>query len=426
MIGFQPGTNPLSLYDELKTLAAPAVTFFSGGKYAPRSEAMDQNLKDSIMSQYDKTGIMSGVLGYSDFDKSQTPGTEFPNLPLMSYNLFSGKVSPAQFSNAMTGGRLTYDINPDTGKVTLGSNKYNFRPEMATIDPSDPLGQKAFSYFAGKANERNREINPDISIPVDYLRGFGRDFSQFGDSNLGQKLADSNLSKTLSNSIFTPAYGDIPTKEERQGIESFNNLVSDTVMAEPNQFQDYPGDKNLGSVQDQNLGFDYNFDENVLKEEEDAQYNLDNKGSFNMEGILQNLKDYLPFIGDKSITGMLTSGIGQFFNNIGDRISNTPQYQRYTPGYNYGNLNPNLIDDFYDPATGLNRFDRAKTLFGQSRTLSEYLSKKRAAAAKAVPPSGDGGSGGGGSQDFFDSQGFGSEALTNVSTDFGSFDLSRD
>jgi hypothetical protein len=174
-------------------------------------------------------------------------------------------------------------------------------------------------------------------------------------------------------------------------------------------------------------GFDYNFDENVLKEEEDAQYNLDNKRSFNMDGIVQNLKNYLPFIGDKSITGTLTRGIGQFFNNIGDRIPNTPQYQQYTPGYNYGNLNPNLIDDFYDPATGLNRFDRAKTLFGQSRTLSEFLSKRRerAAAAKA-PPSGDGDSSGGGSQDFFDSQGFGSEALTNVSTDFGSFDLSRD
>jgi hypothetical protein len=128
-------------------------------------------------------------------------------------------------------------------------------------------------------------------------------------------------------------------------------------------------------------GFDYNFDENVLKEEEDAQYNLDNKRSFNMDGIVQNLKDYLPFIGDKSITGTLTRGIGQFFNNIGDRIPNTPQYQQYTPGYNYGNLNPNLIDDFYDPATGLNRFDRAKTLFGQSRTLSEYLSKRRETAA---------------------------------------------
>ena len=127
------------------------------------------------------------------------------------------------------------------------------------------------------------------------------------------------------------------------GKQGIPQALSDTVLAEPPK------------------GFDYNFDENVLKEEEDAQYNLDNKRSFNMDGIVQNLKDYLPF--------------------IGDRIPSTPQYQRYTPGYNYGNLNPNLIDDFYDPATGLNRFDRAKTLFGQSRTLSEYLSKRRETAA---------------------------------------------
>jgi hypothetical protein len=152
-------------------------------------------------------------------------------------------------------------------------------------------------------------------------------------------------------------------------------------------------------------GFDYNFDENVLKEEEDAQYNLDNKRSFNMDGIVQNLKNYLPFIGDKSITGMLTSGIGQFFNNIGDRIPNTPQYQRYTPGYNYGNLNPNLIDDFYDPATGLNRFDRAKTSFGQSRTLSEFLSKREEKAAAAPPSDGDSGGSGGSSGETYGSVG---------------------
>ena len=94
---------------------------------------------------------------------------------------FQVKISPAQFSNATTGGRLNYDIDPNTGKVTFGSNAYNFDPANAVIDPSDSFGAKAFSYLAGKANERNREINPDISIPVDYLRGFGRDFSQFGD-----------------------------------------------------------------------------------------------------------------------------------------------------------------------------------------------------------------------------------------------------
>jgi hypothetical protein len=156
------------------------------------------------------------------------------------------------------------------------------------------------------------------------------------------------------------------------GKQGIPQALSDTVLAEPTT-----GIMNIETPK----GFDYNFDENVLKEEEDAQYNLDNKRSFNMDGIVQNLKNYLPFIGDKSITGTLTRGIGQFFNNIGDRISNTPQYQQYTPGYNYGNLNPNLIDDFYDPATGLNRFDRAKTLFGQSRTLSEFLSKRRETAA---------------------------------------------
>ena len=218
MIGFLPGTTPASLYDDLKTLAAPAVTFFSGGKYAPRSKAMDQNLKDSIMSQYDKTGIMSGVLGYSDFDKSQTPGTAFPDLPLMSSNLFSGKVSPAQFSNAMTGGRLTYDINPDTGKVTLGSNKYNFDPANAVIDPSENLAQQAFSYFAGKANERNREINPDISIPVDYLRGFGRDFSQFDQAKMGQ-TQNQNQSIAKENDLMDyDEFYDMPEEKEKEGI----------------------------------------------------------------------------------------------------------------------------------------------------------------------------------------------------------------
>ena len=163
------------------------------------------------------------------------------------------------------------------------------------------------------------------------------------------------------------------------------------------------------------------FNEDVLDEEEDAQYNLPEKLSIfsnildSGEGILQNLKDYLPFIGDKSITGMLTSGIGQFFNKIGDRISSTPQYQRYTPGYNYGNLNPNLIDDFYDPATGLNRFDRAKTLFGQSRTLSEYLSKRREraveSAVQAASPSGSGGD----TFNFSDSSGYGGTGTSSPS-----------
>jgi hypothetical protein len=343
MIGFQTG-NPLAILDELRTLAAPVTTFFSGGKFADRSQAMDQNLKDTIMSQYDKTGIMSGVLGYSDFDKSQTPGAEFPNLPLMSSNLFSGKVSPAQFSNAMTGGRLTYDINPDTGKVTFGSNEYNFRPEMATIDPSDPLGQQAFSYFAGKANERNREINPDISIPVDYLRGFGRDFSQFGD---------------------------IPTKDRNeQGLDSFNNLVSDTVMAEPQIAQTEPAARNNQADILQII--------NQMEEEKKNYYTQPEEQPDFIDTVLSSLQKGAQYYGGSQIGAGLgsLSGLGplgfaigaltggKFFGGADTSMTPMDRYNQNTFG-GYGNMG---VQDRY----GINTV----SLFGDYNRYANRMANK--------------------------------------------------
>jgi hypothetical protein len=67
------------------------------------------------------------------------------------------------------------------------------------------------------------------------------------------------------------------------GKQGISQALSDTVLAEPPT-----GIMNIETPK----GFDYNFDKNVLKEEEDAQYNLDNKRSFNMEGMLQNLGGY--------------------------------------------------------------------------------------------------------------------------------------
>jgi hypothetical protein len=67
------------------------------------------------------------------------------------------------------------------------------------------------------------------------------------------------------------------------GKQGIPQALSDTVIAEPPT-----GIMNIETPK----GFDYNFDENVLKEEEDAQYNLDNKRSFNMDGMLQNLGGY--------------------------------------------------------------------------------------------------------------------------------------
>jgi hypothetical protein len=67
------------------------------------------------------------------------------------------------------------------------------------------------------------------------------------------------------------------------GKQGIPQALSDTVLAEPPT-----GIMNIETPK----GFDYNFDKNVLKEEEDAQYNLDNKRSFNFDGMLQNLGGY--------------------------------------------------------------------------------------------------------------------------------------
>jgi hypothetical protein len=142
------------------SLAAPVATFFAGATpyknlSALRTEAMDKSLFDII----EKKGTPEGVIGYSDYDTSQTAGSEFPALNQMLKNLAAGKMSAADFANATTLGRLTYKIDPDTGKVSFGSNKYDFRPEMA-----DQGG--LFGYLAKKANERGININPNVTMPT--------------------------------------------------------------------------------------------------------------------------------------------------------------------------------------------------------------------------------------------------------------------
>ena len=80
---------------------------------------------------------------------------------------------------------------------------------------------------------------------------------------------------------------------------------------------------------------------------------------------------------------LTASGLGKLFSNILETGRNTPNYQFANPnkpGFN------RIASDFYDPRTGLDRFDRARTLFGQSRTMKEFLDKlkdKRAAEQAA-------------------------------------------
>jgi hypothetical protein len=239
-------------------------------------------------------GILETIFSGPAFDKyNQIRGDSYVN-------------SPTKFDYDLRSNEAAGQFIQDRTKELLGDNLGSKILGQAATYAAVPFALYSSPFHEGLQVVKENRMKPGSGISGFYdafmkERPFTTALNRAGgvlqSTPLGQniynfagKLADLNLSNTLSNLAFTPAYGDIPTKEERQGLESFNNLVSDTVIAQPrSQFQDYPGDKNLGSVQDQNLGFDYNFDENVLKEEEDAQYNLDNKGSFNFDGMLQNL-----------------------------------------------------------------------------------------------------------------------------------------
>jgi hypothetical protein len=327
-------------------IAMPAVNFVRGLALGPQEALMTPSMQLDLARRAESKGGDKGALGYEDFglDVTQPMGR-------FTGGLFS--LDPTAFANVGSAGRVTYEKDPTQfGGYKYGSTEYNFTPDKDTGSTGNKI--------------------------LDFINEGG----------LAQKLANLNLSNTLSNLAFTPAYGDIPTKEERQGIESFNNLVSDTVMAEPNQFQDYPGDKNLGSVQDQNLGFDYNFDENVLKEEEDAQYNLDNKGSFNMDGILQSLGGFAKntagrYIGSQALGGaggMLFGPIGGLVGGIIGALKGGDLFNQNTYSQQmYNNLTPGgkaYASSLYGPGGPLQGYNQISA-FGRGTlgTISNILAK---------------------------------------------------
>jgi len=172
-------------------IAMPAVNFVRGLALGPKEALMTPSMQLDLARRAENKGGDKGALGYEDF------GLEVAQ-PMGRFRggLFS--LDPTTFANVGSVGRVTYEKDPTQfGGYKYGSTEFNFTPDEDTGSTGNKI--------------------------LDFINEGG----------LAKKIADSNLSKTLSNLVFTPAYGDIPTKEEREGLESFNTLVSDTVMAEP-------------------------------------------------------------------------------------------------------------------------------------------------------------------------------------------------
>ena len=148
---------------------------------------------------------------------------------------------------------------------------------------------------------------------------------------------------------------------ESLGI-TFNNLPSDSPMTMDNRIVP---------------------EEYGLEPPDYGQSELMESDTTTREGILSNALGFLAnvYTGGGMKQALTTSGLGKLFSNILEAGGNTPNYQFINPNKSGFNR---IASDFYDPRTGLDRFDRAKTLFGQSRTMKEFLDKlkdRRAAEA---------------------------------------------
>ena len=248
-------------------------------------------------------------------------------------------------------------------------------------------------YDAIQAYQR---MKPDTGIKGYYDAFMAEDpFSSLGQRFVGasaplaERLANLNLSKTLSNLVFTQAGAAevMPENVKNQGLDSFNNLVSDTVMAEPNQFQDYPGVENLGGVQN----FDLEGVRDIISqmEEEKGNYIERPEDEFNMDGILQSLGGYAKdaagrYIGSQALGGaggMLFGPYGALIGGIFGALKGGDLFNQNTYSQQmYNNLTPGgqaYANSLYAPGGLLQGYNQISA-FGTgplgliSKNLSRY------------------------------------------------------
>ena len=250
--------------------------------------------------------------------------------------------------------RAAADNNLISNELYNKMGGYNFK-ENVPFAGDFGTGLGSFTYNVAQSVLGNQPIS---EIPGDVARnymgaaaGLTKDEKDLYDSILGRReptLTDSlvnipsNIKNTLGDLIFTPT-----------GAGSDKNLPNIDIT---NQLDDY---YEKGEMMD-----------NVVDAPKSGI--LDN---INFGKLLSLAEIFGPTNLRKALVG---TRLGDTVSNLFQGGRDRPNYQYRTPGYT-GTL---LASDQYDPITKTNRFDRAKTLFGQSRTLMDYIQKKKEQRAR--------------------------------------------
>jgi len=324
-------------------LAMPAINFGKGILGIGENALITDAMREQLVQRAKETELNKGSLGYEAFGlPTSSKGGRF------SGGLFDLALKdPVAFANVGSVGRVSFEKDPtQPGGYRFGDIKYDFTPDKNTGSTGNKI--------------------------LDFINEGG----------LAKKIADSNLSKTLSNLVFTPAGA-----AEVQNKNPFNNMISDTVLAEPrSQFQDYPGVENLGGVQN----FDLEGVQDIISrmEEEKGNYIERPENRFSMDGIMENLGNYAKdaagrYIGSKALSGaglMLLGPIGGLVGGIAGLLGGGNLFNQNTYSQQmYNNLTPEgkaYASSLYGPGgplQGYNQFHAGRR--GTLGTIGNILSK---------------------------------------------------
>ena len=339
-------------YEYMATIGAPAINF-GRGLLGYQDPFMTQSMQDR-MAELEAEKGPTGNVGYEDYGlETATPGGRFTG-GLMGLALnnpvdfgLAGSIGRYSYSpQGRTG--LTYDFTPDQDTGSTGSSMLDF------INAGGLKG--AFSRMGtAQASE----------MPVESISNLERDFPGMSTGDIIDSMNNRQRANRFSgmgqmgpvkSNMNAPAALDM---DRFAGVSNLGRNDMDVEQVEqlgsPSRFQGFKNSigSGLGSIKD------FAIDKGTMGR--------------NLLGSAGAMALGLPGI------------IGSLLSNFGDGVN----YEQYTPGFDYKNLNPSMINDFYNPKTGLNRFDRARkkgNTFASSRTLAEYFEKrkvKKAAEAQA-------------------------------------------
>jgi len=282
---------------------------------------------------------------------------------------------------------------PDRATYNIGATRDLVQNQPAFIAPFAPAAAATMSlpYDLIQASQRARDtffnanptsfgIGDDTEVPI------GPSFSDLTKAVAAENPLDSLVQRTQGATLGLV-----------DRLKNAPEFLSDLVFTRTSADADKPPNITNTGVAGINID-ELDDDRSTLLDRKDGILN-----NFDLGTILSLAEILGPTNLRQAIAGTkLGSTVSNLFQGRRDGLGPRSGFLDRTPGYT-GQL---IASDQYDPITKTNRFDRAKTLFGQSRSLMEYIQKKKAEraakAAAAASPSGSTYSGPSGYEDMSD------------------------